>query len=65
MKIKEIFLQSWDGFRVQDFEPITKNLCLLPKFFSTHLFRHIDKYKTHVVTCDMFEEFVTTVLLNV
>lgn len=41
-------ISTFDGF--SEFKPVTKEICKLPSFFSTVLFRRIDTEGTGIVT---------------
>ncbi|KOM29999.1 hypothetical protein LR48_Vigan845s002700 [Vigna angularis] len=55
-KIDRAFHRHMDGLQVHEFKSITKEVCKLPSFFSTTLFRKIDN-GTGVVTRNAFVEY--------
>ncbi|KAK7356714.1 hypothetical protein VNO80_15989 [Phaseolus coccineus] len=55
-KIDRLFHQHMDGLQMHEFKSITKEVCKLPSFFSTTLFRKIDN-GTGVVTRNAFIEY--------
>ncbi|XP_014513292.1 probable serine/threonine protein phosphatase 2A regulatory subunit B''delta isoform X1 [Vigna radiata var. radiata] len=56
LKIDRAFHGHMDGLQVHEFKSITKEVCKLPSFFSTTLFRKIDN-GTGVVTRNAFVEY--------
>ncbi|KAF5736743.1 serine/threonine protein phosphatase 2A regulatory subunit B''beta-like [Tripterygium wilfordii] len=52
--IDQLFTAHPDGLQVHEFKAITKEICKLPSFFSSTLFRKIDVNGTGVVTRDQF-----------
>ncbi|XP_027364024.1 probable serine/threonine protein phosphatase 2A regulatory subunit B''delta isoform X1 [Abrus precatorius] len=56
LKIDRLFYDHMGGMLVHDFKPITKEVCKLPSFFSTSLFRKIDD-GTGVVTRTAFIDY--------
>ncbi|GAY60742.1 EF hand family protein expressed [Citrus sinensis] len=55
--IDQHFYGHMDGLQVQEFKSITKEICKLPSFFSTALFRKIDVEGTGIVTRDQFVDY--------
>ncbi|XP_059660327.1 serine/threonine protein phosphatase 2A regulatory subunit B''alpha-like [Cornus florida] len=53
-RINHIFRASMDGLQVHDFRTVTKEICKLPSFLSSALFRKIDSDFTGIVTRDAF-----------
>eukprot|EP00252_Welwitschia_mirabilis_P020133 TRINITY_DN4864_c0_g1_i2.p1 TRINITY_DN4864_c0_g1~~TRINITY_DN4864_c0_g1_i2.p1 ORF type:complete len:548 (+),score=109.41 TRINITY_DN4864_c0_g1_i2:336-1979(+) len=53
-KINELFSGHADGLRVEEFKPVTKEICKLPSFFSAALFRKIDLDNVGIVKKDQF-----------
>ncbi|KAF8394257.1 hypothetical protein HHK36_020464 [Tetracentron sinense] len=49
-RINQLFYGHLDGFQVQEFKTVTREICKLPSFFSTTLFRKIDMDCIGVVT---------------
>ncbi|CAI9773981.1 unnamed protein product [Fraxinus pennsylvanica] len=49
-RINQFFYGHMDGLQMNEFKPVTKEICKLPSFFSTVLFRKIDSDGTGVVT---------------
>ena len=58
MKVKEQFLQAYEGFAISDFDVVVEDCCNLPYFFTTHVFRKVDVSKTGAVTESNFEVYV-------
>ncbi|CAI9091494.1 OLC1v1026546C1 [Oldenlandia corymbosa var. corymbosa] len=56
-RINQFFYGRMDGLQMHEFKPVTKEICKLPSFFSTALFRKIDVDGTGVVTRDAFVEY--------
>lgn len=56
-KISELFSGHPDGLPLTAFIPITKEICKLPSFFSSSLFRKIDVNNTGVVTRAAFVDY--------
>ncbi|KAI5566774.1 hypothetical protein BDE02_13G043400 [Populus trichocarpa] len=54
IRINHFFYGHSDGLQIHDFKSITKEVCKLPSFFSTVLFRRIDVNSTNFVTRDAF-----------
>ncbi|TXG66047.1 hypothetical protein EZV62_007322 [Acer yangbiense] len=54
MRINQFFYGHMDGLQIQEFKLVTKEICKLPSFFSTSLFRKIDVNSTGLVTRDAF-----------
>ncbi|XP_058208096.1 serine/threonine protein phosphatase 2A regulatory subunit B''alpha-like isoform X3 [Rhododendron vialii] len=55
-RINQLFNGS-DGLQVHEFKQVTKELCKLPSFFSSALFRKIDTACTGMVTRDAFVKY--------
>eukprot|EP00164_Ancoracysta_twista_P000743 GFYU01000978.1.p1 GENE.GFYU01000978.1~~GFYU01000978.1.p1 ORF type:complete len:550 (+),score=176.84 GFYU01000978.1:172-1821(+) len=55
--IQAAFNTNPDGFKVDEFIPITKFTCQFPAFFNVPLFTRIDTNKTGVVTLQSFTEW--------
>ncbi|KAG1361521.1 hypothetical protein COCNU_09G009840 [Cocos nucifera] len=56
-RINELFYGYLNGLQVQEFKSVTKEICKLPSFFSTALFRKIDVYCIAIVTRDAFVDY--------
>uniref|UniRef100_A0A5B7AVL5 EF-hand domain-containing protein n=1 Tax=Davidia involucrata TaxID=16924 RepID=A0A5B7AVL5_DAVIN len=56
-RINQFFYGHLDGLQIHEFKPITKEICKLPSFFSTALFRKIDADCTGIVTRDAFIDY--------
>ncbi|KAK4385420.1 Serine/threonine protein phosphatase 2A regulatory subunit B''beta [Sesamum angolense] len=56
-RINQFFYGHMDGLQMHEFKPVTKEICKLPSFFSTALFRKIDVDCTGVVTRDAFVDY--------
>ncbi|KAK4425240.1 Serine/threonine protein phosphatase 2A regulatory subunit B''beta [Sesamum alatum] len=56
-RINQFFYGHMDGLQMHEFKPVTKEICKLPSFFSTALFRKIDVDGTGVVTRDAFVDY--------
>ncbi|KAL2555654.1 putative serine/threonine protein phosphatase 2A regulatory subunit B''gamma [Forsythia ovata] len=56
-RINQFFYGHMDGLQMNEFKPVTKEICKLPSFFSTVLFRKIDSDGTGVVTRDAFVDY--------
>ncbi|KAG6751809.1 hypothetical protein NC652_030972 [Populus alba x Populus x berolinensis] len=55
IRINHFFYGHSDGLQIHEFKSITKEVCKLPSFFSTTLFRRIDVNSTNFVTrVDLF-----------
>ncbi|KAL3573727.1 hypothetical protein D5086_024340 [Populus alba] len=54
IRIDHFFYGHSDGLQIHEFKSITKEVCKLPSFFSTTLFRRIDVNSTNFVTRDAF-----------
>lgn len=57
VKIEQFFAGHPDGLPLPAFVPITKEVCKLPSFFSSSLFKKIDVSNTGRVTRDRFVEY--------
>ncbi|KAL6208796.1 hypothetical protein ACLB2K_019741 [Fragaria x ananassa] len=53
-KIDDLFSSRMDGLQVQEFKAVTKEVCKLPTFLSSALFRKIDTGCSGIVTRDAF-----------
>ncbi|XP_060212589.1 serine/threonine protein phosphatase 2A regulatory subunit B''beta-like isoform X1 [Lycium barbarum] len=56
-RINQFFYGHTDGLQMEEFKPITKEICKLPSFFSTALFRKIDVDGTGIITRDVFVDY--------
>lgn len=56
-RINQLFFGHMDGLRVEEFKLLTKEICKLPSFFSTTLFKKIDVDNTGVVRRDQFVRY--------
>ncbi|KAL8533359.1 hypothetical protein ACS0TY_009663 [Phlomoides rotata] len=56
-RINQFFYGHMDGLQMHEFKPVTKEICKLPSFFSTVLFRKIDTEGTGIVTRDAFVDY--------
>ncbi|XP_077226884.1 serine/threonine protein phosphatase 2A regulatory subunit B''beta-like [Tasmannia lanceolata] len=56
-KIDKLFFGHLDGLQVQEFKTLTKEICKLPSFFSSTLFRRIDVDCVGIVTRDAFVNY--------
>ncbi|XP_077252857.1 serine/threonine protein phosphatase 2A regulatory subunit B''beta-like [Tasmannia lanceolata] len=56
-KIDQLFSDHLDGLQVQEFKTVTKEICKLPSFFSSILFRRIDIDCIGIVTRDDFVNY--------
>ncbi|XP_009611860.1 serine/threonine protein phosphatase 2A regulatory subunit B''beta-like [Nicotiana tomentosiformis] len=56
-RINQFFYGHTDGLQMNEFKPITKEICKLPSFFSAVLFKKIDVDSTGVVTRDAFVDY--------
>ncbi|KAK4353667.1 hypothetical protein RND71_025861 [Anisodus tanguticus] len=56
-RINQFFYGHMDGLQMDEFKPITKEICKLPSFFSTALFRKIDVDRTGIITRDVFVDY--------
>ncbi|KAK2643673.1 hypothetical protein Ddye_018868 [Dipteronia dyeriana] len=54
LEIDQHFFSHMDGFAAHEFKSITEEICKLPSFFSTSLFRKIDTNGTGMVKRDQF-----------
>ncbi|KAI4378994.1 hypothetical protein MLD38_016404 [Melastoma candidum] len=54
LRINQFFYGHSDGMQVQDFKLVTREICKMPSFFSTSLFRKIDVNGSGLVTRDAF-----------
>ncbi|KAJ9540211.1 hypothetical protein OSB04_026717 [Centaurea solstitialis] len=53
----QFFYGHMEGLQLNEFKPVTKEICKLPSFFSTALFKKIDVNDTGVVTRDAFVDY--------
>ncbi|KAK1284419.1 hypothetical protein QJS10_CPB21g00079 [Acorus calamus] len=53
-RIDQLFLSHMDGLQIQEFKSLTRDICKLPSFFSSTLFRKIDINCTGIITRDQF-----------
>ncbi|XP_060970707.1 serine/threonine protein phosphatase 2A regulatory subunit B''alpha isoform X2 [Cannabis sativa] len=56
-RIDDFFNNHPDGLRLHEFKPLTKEICKLPTFFSSVLFRKIDTDSTGIVTKNGFIKY--------
>ncbi|CAH9113421.1 unnamed protein product [Cuscuta epithymum] len=56
-RINQFFYGHSDGIQMHEFKLITKEICKLPSFFSTALFKKIDVDCGGIVTRDAFADF--------
>ncbi|KAL3645303.1 hypothetical protein CASFOL_010483 [Castilleja foliolosa] len=56
-RINQFFYGHVDGLQMQEFKLVTKEICKLPSFFSSTLFRKIDVDGTGTVTRDAFVNY--------
>lgn len=56
-RINQFFYGHMDGLHIHEFGSVTKEICKLPSFFSTSLFKKIDVNCTGVVTRDAFVDY--------
>jgi serine/threonine-protein phosphatase 2A regulatory subunit B'' len=56
-RINQFFYGHVDGLQINEFKPVTKEVCKLPSFFSTSLFKQIDVGGTGVVSRDAFVDY--------
>ncbi|KAI7749596.1 hypothetical protein M8C21_021898, partial [Ambrosia artemisiifolia] len=56
-RCNQFFYGHADGLQLHEFKLLTKELCKLPSFFSTALFKKIDVAGTGVVTRDAFVDY--------
>ncbi|XP_061944289.1 serine/threonine protein phosphatase 2A regulatory subunit B''beta-like isoform X2 [Populus nigra] len=57
IRINHFFYGRLDGLQIHEFKSVTKEVCKLPSFFSTVLFRRIDVNSTDFVTRDAFLDY--------
>ncbi|CAN6714750.1 unnamed protein product [Malus baccata var. baccata] len=50
-RINQIFSGNSDGLQIHEFKSVAKDICKLPSFFSTSLFRKIDANRTGGAFC--------------
>ncbi|XP_031284411.1 serine/threonine protein phosphatase 2A regulatory subunit B''alpha-like [Pistacia vera] len=53
-RINHLFNNPLGGLQIDEFKPVTKEICRLPSFFSSALFKKIDIDCTGIVTRDAF-----------
>ncbi|KAK3029297.1 hypothetical protein RJ639_040133 [Escallonia herrerae] len=56
-RINQFFYGHMDGLQIHEFKPVTKEICKMPSFFSTSLFKKIDVGCTGIVTRDAFVDY--------
>ncbi|XP_076946960.1 putative serine/threonine protein phosphatase 2A regulatory subunit B''delta [Bidens hawaiensis] len=56
-RINQFFYGHVDGLQLHEFKLVTKEICKLPSFFSTALFKRIDVNGTGVITRDAFVDY--------
>ncbi|XP_071724829.1 serine/threonine protein phosphatase 2A regulatory subunit B''beta-like [Rutidosis leptorrhynchoides] len=57
LRINHFFYAHADGLQIHEFKLVTKEICKLPSFFSTSLFKKIDVNGTGFVTRDAFIDY--------
>ncbi|KAL8224290.1 hypothetical protein R6Q57_019765 [Mikania cordata] len=57
VRCNQFFYGHTEGLQLLEFKPVTKEICKLPSFFSTALFKSIDIYDTGVVTREAFVDY--------
>ncbi|KAL3750421.1 hypothetical protein ACJRO7_011426 [Eucalyptus globulus] len=57
LRINQFFYAHSDGLQINDFKLVTREICKLPSFFSTCLFRRIDVNGTGFITRDAFADY--------
>ncbi|XP_047325492.1 serine/threonine protein phosphatase 2A regulatory subunit B''beta-like isoform X2 [Impatiens glandulifera] len=56
-RINQFFFGHVDGLQINEFKPLTREICKLPSFFSTKLFKNIDVNCSGYVTRDDFVDY--------
>nr|VDC58528.1 unnamed protein product [Brassica rapa] len=56
-RINHFFYGHIDGLQIQEFKLVTREICKLPSFFSTSLFKKIDVNNTGFVTREAFLDY--------
>ncbi|XP_022746801.1 probable serine/threonine protein phosphatase 2A regulatory subunit B''gamma isoform X3 [Durio zibethinus] len=56
-QINQFFYGHPDGLQLHEFKLVTKEICKLPSFFSSSLFRKIDVNSTGLITRDAFIDY--------
>ncbi|KAL2541578.1 Serine/threonine protein phosphatase 2A regulatory subunit B''beta [Abeliophyllum distichum] len=56
-RINQFFSVHMNGIQIHEFRQVTKEICKLPSFFSTALFRKIDVKCTGIVTRNTFVDY--------
>ncbi|XP_076955327.1 serine/threonine protein phosphatase 2A regulatory subunit B''beta-like [Bidens hawaiensis] len=56
-RINQLFHGHANGLSLDEFKPVTKEICMLSSFFSSTLFKKIDVGDTGLVTRDAFVDF--------
>ncbi|KAG5381810.1 hypothetical protein IGI04_033280, partial [Brassica rapa subsp. trilocularis] len=56
-RINHFFYGHIDGLQIQEFKLVTREICKLPSFFSTSLFKKIDVNNTGFVTREAFIDY--------
>ncbi|XP_034705963.1 serine/threonine protein phosphatase 2A regulatory subunit B''beta-like [Vitis riparia] len=56
-RINQVFYDHLDGLQIHEFRSVAKDICKLPTFLSTTLFRRIDVNFTGIVTRDAFVDY--------
>ncbi|OVA16380.1 EF-hand domain [Macleaya cordata] len=56
-RVDQLFFGHLGGLQVHEFKSVTKEICKLPSFFSSTLFRKIDDACTGIVTRDGFVDY--------
>ncbi|CAN1292291.1 Serine/threonine protein phosphatase 2A regulatory subunit B''alpha [Linum perenne] len=59
-RINRLFNNNLDGLHIDEFKSVTKEVCNLPSFFSSILFRRIDAESYGIVTRDAFIKYWVT-----
>ncbi|XP_054800339.1 probable serine/threonine protein phosphatase 2A regulatory subunit B''delta isoform X2 [Prosopis cineraria] len=56
-RVDQLFYGQLDGLQMHEFKSVTKEVCKLPSFFSTSIFRKIDSKGTGFVTRNAFIDY--------
>ncbi|KAJ4968431.1 hypothetical protein NE237_015132 [Protea cynaroides] len=56
-RINQLFYGHMDGLQIHEFKAVTREICKIPSFFSTALFKKIDANCTGVITRDAFVDY--------
>ncbi|KAL8130528.1 hypothetical protein V2J09_019683 [Rumex salicifolius] len=57
LQTDQIFRSHTDGLQINEFKAVTREICKLPSFFSSVLFRKINASRTEFVTRDAFVDY--------